>query len=148
MFNENVFRARSLVVLAAVTALLAGCGKKNEGQGSSSSGQVVARVGDQVVTIQELDTEFRWANVPTERRHDPEIVRKVLGDLVTRKYLVQQAVEAKLDREPTVLLDLLRAREQVLANAIVSRQVSARSSALTKADTDKLARIFCSEKSA
>jgi len=137
MFNENVFRARSLVVLAAVTALLAGCGKKNEGQGSSSSGQVVARVGDQVVTIQEIDTEFRWANVPTERRHDPEIVRKVLGDLVTRKYLVQQAVEAKLDREPTVLLDLLRAREQVLANAIVSRQVSARSSALTKADTDK-----------
>ena len=84
---------------------------------------MVARIGDQVVTVQELDTEFRWANVPNDRRRDPDIVKRVLGELVTRKYLLHQAQEAKLDREPTVLLDLLRAREQVLANAFAFRRL-------------------------
>jgi len=60
-----------------------------------------------------------------------------LGELVTRKYLLRQAQEAKLDREPTVLLDLLRAREQVLANAFASRQIASRFSAVTKADIDR-----------
>ena len=34
-----------------------------------------------------------------------------VGEIVVRKYLLQQAMTAKLDREPGVLLDLLRARE-------------------------------------
>ena len=58
-------------------------------------------------------------------------------DLVTRKYLLQRAQEAKLDREPTVLLDLLRAREQVLANAYSSRQIAARASSLSKPEIEK-----------
>ena len=41
-----------------------------------------------------------------------------------RKYLLQQALNAKLDREPSVLLDLLRARAQVLASGLFSRVVS------------------------
>jgi EpsD family peptidyl-prolyl cis-trans isomerase len=58
-------------------------------------------------------------------------------ELVTRKYLVQQAIAAKLDREPSVLLDLLRAREQVLAKAFAMRELSRQVSAMTAADTDK-----------
>jgi len=64
-------------------------------------------------------------------------VKRVLGDLVQRKYLVQKALIGKLDREPSVLLDLLRAREQVLATAFVQRDVSAKSTAIGKADIDK-----------
>jgi len=129
--------SHSLLLLTTIAATLAGCGKKSEDQGSSPNGQIVARVGDQVVTVQELDTEFRWNNVPNDRQHDPAIVKRILGELVTRKYLVQQALAAKLDREPSILLDLLRAREQVLANAFGSRQISTRASVLSKADIDK-----------
>jgi EpsD family peptidyl-prolyl cis-trans isomerase len=114
-----------LVLLFAVSGiLLAACGKKNGEQGVSSEGQVVARVGNEVVTVQELDNEFRLANVPPEKQKDPEILKRVLGELVLRKYLYRQAMVAKLDREPSVLLDLLRAREQVLGSAVLRRNAA------------------------
>ena len=64
-------------------------------------------------------------------------VKKVLGDIVSRKYLVQQALAAKLDREPTVHLDLMRAREQVLAGAIMRRSTVANAGSIGKAEIDK-----------
>jgi EpsD family peptidyl-prolyl cis-trans isomerase len=123
-------------VVAAGGLTLAGCSKKNDVQTEAPKGQVVAKIGNQVVTIQELDNEFRLDNVATEKRKDPDVIKRVLGDLVTRKYLVQQALDAKLDREPTVLLDILRSRELVLANALASRDVSTKSSSISKADVD------------
>ena len=53
-----------------------------------------------------------------------------------RKYLVQQALAAKLDREPTVHLDLLRAHEQILAGAFVQRDLSGKMSAVSKNEID------------
>jgi EpsD family peptidyl-prolyl cis-trans isomerase len=98
--------------------------------------QVVAKIGDQVVTTQELDNEFRLDNVPVEKRKDPESIKRVLGELVSRKYMVQQALEAKLDREPTVLLDMLRARELVLANALVTRNVTKKADSISQSDVN------------
>jgi len=113
---------------------LAGCGKRDQAA-TSARGQVVARVGDEVVTTLELENEFRWANIPAEKQKDPAIVKQVLSELVLRKYLLQQAVNAKLDREPGVLLDLLRARAQVLATAYVSRAIGAKP--ITQAEVDR-----------
>ena len=76
-------------------------------------------------------------NVPADKQKDPEILKRVLGDLVTRKYLARQALESKLDREPGVLLDILRSREMVLASAAISRSVTGKLSAISKADIDK-----------
>jgi EpsD family peptidyl-prolyl cis-trans isomerase len=134
--REAVICTSRFFLILTFVAVLAGCGKKEE-QAAAPNSQIVARIGEQLVTVQELDTEFRWANVPNDKRRDPDTVRRVLGELVTRKYLLQQAVANKLDREPTVLLDMLRAREQVLANAFASRQISTKISAVNKADIDK-----------
>jgi len=128
---------RGCALVAMCGLVLVGCGKKSEEKTEGSKSQVVARIGNEVVTTQELDNEFRLANVPTDKRTDPAIVKKVLGDLVTRKYMVRQALDAKLDREPTVLLDILRARELVLANAVASRDLSEKSSAITSSEIDK-----------
>ena len=136
VLRGNALGNSRFLLTLTIVAVLAGCGKKDE-QAAAPNSQIVARVGDQVVTIQELDTEFRWANVPNDKRRDPDVVKRVLGELVGRKYLLQQSVAAKLDREPTVLLDMLRAREQVLANAFTSRQISTKISAVNKADIDK-----------
>ena len=113
--------------------LLAGCGRKQETQ--AVVGQVIAHVGPDDVTQQELDNELRLANVPADKRSD-EVVKAALSRVVERKYLVQQAIAAKLDREPTVHLDLLRAREQILAGAFVQRDLSAKMSSVSKNEID------------
>ena len=113
--------------------LLAGCGKKQEAQ--AVVGQVIAHVGPDDVTQQELDNELRLANVPADKRTD-EVVKAALSRIVERKYLVQQAVAAKLDREPTVHLDLLRAREQILAGAFAQRDLSTKMSTVSKNEID------------
>jgi hypothetical protein len=37
--------------------------------------------------MQELENEFRLANVPVDKQKDPETLKRVMTDLVTRKYL-------------------------------------------------------------
>lgn len=133
VFSNQLWRR--LAIAGCLAAALAGCEKRDRAQSGSSSGQVIARVGEQVVTTQELETEFRHANVPVEKRKDPEMVKQILSGLVARKYAMNQAIAAKLDREPGVLLDLLRSREQVLENAFLTRTVA--SKAFSKADVDK-----------
>ena len=116
---------RGLAVAACCVLMLAACTRGKNDQ-AASNGQVVAHVGDEVITTLELDNEFRRANIPPTRQKDPETVRKVLSDLVLRKYLARQAINAKLDREPGVLLDLLRGRDQVLATAYLDRAAAAK----------------------
>jgi EpsD family peptidyl-prolyl cis-trans isomerase len=134
VWDYPALRAGLLTVACGLA--LAGCSKKTDVTTEAPKSQVVAKIGDQVVTVQELDNEFRLNNVPIEQRKDPETIRRVLGELVTRKYLVQQAIDAKLDREPTVLLDILRSRELVLANALASRDVTTKNASVSKSDID------------
>jgi EpsD family peptidyl-prolyl cis-trans isomerase len=131
-----ISRRRWIAVLACVlpaAMLLSGCGKKQETQ--AVVGQVIAHVGPDDITQQELDNELRLANVPADKRTDA-IVKGALTRIAERKYLVQQALAAKLDREPTVHLDLLRAREQILAGAFVQRDLSGKMSAVSKNEID------------
>lgn len=117
-------------------ALLASCGESNETAKVVDS-QVVARIGSDVVTTQDLDNELRLSNVSPDRRKDPDVVRKAVSDLVARKMLARRALNAKLDREPTVLLDLLRAKDVVLAEASSVRAVNAKLSALSSSDIER-----------
>ena len=121
--------------LTASGLALASCGQQSGEKAAATKGQVVARVGNEVITTQELDNEFRLAGITPDKQKDPEVLKRVLGEIVVRKYLLQQAMTAKLDREPGVLLDLLRAREQVLGNAMLNRAASAK--APSKADIDR-----------
>src|SRR6202008_3777189 len=98
--------------------------------------QLVAKLPNQVGTDQEIDNEYRLANVPTAIRKGPATIRRILGDLVTRKYLVGEALDAKIDREPTVLLDILRSRDLVLANALLARDVNSKNSSISKTEIE------------
>jgi EpsD family peptidyl-prolyl cis-trans isomerase len=127
---------RTALLIGLVGSPLAGCSKKPQVDAEAPNSQLVAKVGNEVITVPELDNEFRLANVPNEMRKDPATIRRVVGELVARKYLVGQALEAKLDREPTVLLDILRSKEIVLANAVLARDVTTKSSSISKSDID------------
>jgi EpsD family peptidyl-prolyl cis-trans isomerase len=110
-----------------------GC-SRNTGQEQQPGGQVVARVGNEVLTSLELDHELRLANIPAEKRKDPAILKQMLAELTLRKYLVEQAVTLKLDQEPNVLLDITRAREQVLVNALMARKAASVSISASEVD--------------
>lgn len=134
LVRSSVFvRACQYALLIGLSGtVLAGCNK----EAAAPKGQVIARVGSEDITQQELENEFRLAQIPADRR-DEATVKRVLGDLVQRKYLVQKAIAGKLDREPSTLLDLLRSREQILATTYTQRDAAARSTAIGKADIDK-----------
>jgi EpsD family peptidyl-prolyl cis-trans isomerase len=137
MSASNVVARISLAATLLCGIVLSSCGKGNDNQAGAPKGQVVAQLGKEVITTQELENELRLDNVPADKQKDPEILKRVLGDLVTRKYLVRQALDSKLDREPGVLLDILRSRDLVLANAAISRSVAGKVSAISKTDIDK-----------
>jgi EpsD family peptidyl-prolyl cis-trans isomerase len=135
--TPNSRRRRRIAAIGcalAAAALLAGCGKKQEAA-QGVVGQVIAHVGPDDVTQQELDNELRLANVPADKRTD-EVVKAALARVIERKYLAQQALAGKLDREPTVHLDILRAREQILAGAFVQRDLASRMSTISKNEID------------
>jgi EpsD family peptidyl-prolyl cis-trans isomerase len=125
-----------VLVVGVCAVVLADCSKKADDQAGTPKGQVIAHVGKDDVTIHELENEFRLANIPQDKRSDA-VVKRVLSDLVQRKLLVQQAVAAKLDREPTVFLDILRSREQILASTFVQRTVQNKATAIGKSDIDQ-----------
>src|SRR5438045_7349191 len=109
-----------IALAASLVGALVGCSKSSDNAATAPKGQVVAHVGDEVLTTQELENEFRLANVPADKQKDPDTLKRILTDLVTRKYLFRQALAEKLDREPGVLLDILRSKELVLAQAALS----------------------------
>ncbi len=135
--------ASKAVALISLTAalvcgvVLSGCGKGGDNQAAAPKGQVVAHVGSEVITTQELENEFRLDNIPADKQKDPETLKRVLGDLVARRNMVRRALDSKLDREPGVLLDILRSRELVLANAAISRNIAAKVAALSNADLER-----------
>jgi EpsD family peptidyl-prolyl cis-trans isomerase len=128
-------RVALIASLISSVLVLSSCEKDNT-QASAPKGQVIAHIGKDDVTAQELENEFRWLQIPADKRTDA-ITKRVLGDLVQRKYLVQKAIEAKLDRQPTVLLDMLRSREQTLASALLRRDIAGKSTAIGKGDVEK-----------
>jgi EpsD family peptidyl-prolyl cis-trans isomerase len=122
------FRKECRIALSAAfcSALLAGCGENKEGQVQAPTDQVIAHVGNEEITRQELENEFRWADVPADKWGDDATVKRVMDELVVRKYLKRLALAAHLDRVPTVVLDIQRSREQMLANDYVQRNALAK----------------------
>lgn len=129
--SEGRWRVAATMCAVAMAVALAGCGKKQEAQ--AVVGQVVAHVGPDDVTQQEVDNELRLARVPVDKRSDA-ILKAALSRVIERKYLAQQAVAMKLDREPTVHLDLARARDQTLASAFMQRDFGSKASGISNAE--------------
>jgi EpsD family peptidyl-prolyl cis-trans isomerase len=128
------FLAKPAMVGASVVVLLvAGCGK-NDGDGPPR--QVIGHLGPDDVTVQELENEFRLANIPADKRSDA-VTKGLLLEIITRKAVARQAVTAKLDREPTMQLDLLREKEQMLASTFQQRKLSGQIAGIVQSDVDQ-----------
>ena len=100
-FAKEGWRIAAMALALAGAIAVTGCGKKTEAQ--AVVGQVIAHVGPDDVTQQEVDNELRIANVPADKRSDA-ILKAALSRVIERKYLAQQAIAA---RAPIQAADLI-----------------------------------------
>src|SRR5258708_1888924 len=128
--------------------VLSGCGDDKKKAEKTPTGQGIARVARDEVTLHEPNTEPRDVNLPATMKAE-DVSRGLLEALVERKALVKRATDAGLDRQPNVLLELRRAREQVLAQAYIQEQAASRTP-VAKRDIEKFVadnpRMFAEQK--
>ncbi len=104
-----------LVAAAGAALALSGCGGGAEK--TLSEGQSIARVGDEDVTIHELNAELKGAPIPAGDQRKL-IEQAALQQIVDRRILADIAREQKLDETPDYLLMKKRAEETVLVQLL------------------------------
>jgi peptidyl-prolyl cis-trans isomerase C len=133
--NRPSAAAAGIAFACCAMLVLTGCGDEKKKAEKTPAGQVIARIAGEEVTIHELNTERRYVNVPANIK-DEDLSRGLMEALVDRKILDKRAIDAGLDRQPNVLLELRRAREQVLAQAYLQQQAATRTP-VAKRDVEK-----------
>ena len=122
-FFSALRRAALLVLIGSSVSFVAGCGESKDKPAS----QAAAKVNGDEVTVHQINTELqRAAGGTIPQGANTEVASKrILEGLIDQTLLVQQAKEAKLDRDPQVLQLLEASRRQILAQAYIDRQAAA-----------------------
>lgn len=103
------------VLLATAMLGLAACGDRAE-----PTGQVIARVNGQEVTMRDLTSEFQAAQL-TPDLTNKTLVNQVLAKIIDRKLVASQGKELGLERSPEYLAARQRADEIILGQSTVER---------------------------
>jgi peptidyl-prolyl cis-trans isomerase C len=101
-------KTMTATALIAISWMLTACEKK-------PTGQVVAVVNGEEITLQELNSELTELKVP-ENADKKEARRAVLQQIVGRRLLAQQAKEEGVDRDPNYVSAERRMKEQLLVS--------------------------------
>jgi EpsD family peptidyl-prolyl cis-trans isomerase len=110
----------SRLTLIAIAAVSAACSQSSPGAGSA---QVAARVNGAAITVPQLN-----AAMPHGAEDAPIVSqatsKTVLEQLIQQQLLVQKAQQAKIDRDPQVMLAIESAKRSVLADEWLRRAVA------------------------
>lgn len=106
-------------LLPIMCLTLAACG----GKGKEPSGQVVATVDGDEITLTELRTELQGANL-SDPKARKAAEQRALQAIINRKIAAKAAEEQKLDKTPQFALQEERALELMRANALQERIIS------------------------
>ena len=118
-----VARPILLLLLMACAALFAsGCGESK----NKPATQTAAKVNGDEVTVHQINAELQRAaggSIP-QGANTEMASKRILEGLIDQTLLVQQAKEAKLDRDPQVLQLIESSRRQILAQTYIDRQAT------------------------
>lgn len=101
-------KTMTATALIAMSWMITACEKK-------PTGQVVAVVNGEEITLQELNSELAELKVP-ENADKKEARRAVLQQIVNRRLLAQEAKEGGVDRDPNYVSAERRMKEQLLVS--------------------------------
>ncbi len=105
------------VSLVAALLVTSGCGKK-------ATGQVVAVVNGDEITLDELNAELNSVNLPPSA--DKKLaMRQLLQQVVDRRLLAQTAKEQGLDRDPAYVTQQRRMNEDLLVRMYAKKSADA-----------------------
>lgn len=117
----NTYPQRNLKLAAclALAFLTTACA---DGEKKRPLTQVAAKVDGEEISIHQLNAVI--AREGFAAADGSELNRHVLERLIDQQVLVSQAVEAKLDRDPNVLLRMDMARREILSQAFLDKQLA------------------------
>lgn len=122
------FKAAAYVGLVAATLAISGCGKK-------PTGQVVAVVNGDEITLDELNAELNGATLPATA--DKKLaMRQILQQVIDRRLLAQSAKKQGLDRDPAFITQQRRMNEDLLVR-MYAKKTSDTIPVPTAAEIDK-----------
>ncbi len=127
--TRHVLLNSTLIAMMALAGLaLAGCGNKDK-----KAGQALASVNGEEITVMQLNSELRHANVTAAQQEAAS--KQLLEGLIDRQLVLNEAAKEKLDRDPGVVQDIERAKAMIVAQAYMQRKVGAPTRP-TKAEID------------
>lgn len=126
---------RNYVIASVVlSVLLSACGEHGAANSNKANTQVVAKVNGDEISIHQVNLQLgRAGQVDAEK--SKQLSQQILTKLVDQQLLKQQALEAKLDRDPRVLQILEASKSEILAQAYIE-QASAKAKKPTATDID------------
>lgn len=111
-------QSSNLLLLALIAALgLSACGGKDK-----KSGQALASVNGDEITVSQLNEELQRANVSPAQQEMAS--KQLLESLVDRQLLLSEAGKEKLDRDPKVVQAIERAKAQIIAQAYMQKHMA------------------------
>lgn len=122
MANFMVVRAGIILLLIAAMMQLAACEHKEAG-GQAKTGQVIARVNGDEITISQLNYELQHGNVKPAQQALAS--QQIVQGLIDRQIVEQAALKASLDRKLGVLQAIENAKALVLVQAYFEEKVAA-----------------------
>jgi len=131
---------KSLTIMLASVALVAGCtAKKGEEAGSSakSSGEVLAEVNGTTITTGDFKKEME--NLPPYLKpmtDTAEGKKEMLETMVIRELILQQAKKDGIDKSPIVAEKLEELKKRIVVEAFLKKKVEEQSN-ITDADLQK-----------
>lgn len=110
---------KSKLLALSVAVFLTACGGDEAVENSS---QVAAKVNNNEITVHQVNQILSKTPV-NNSASSQDIANQILDKLIDQKILEQRALALKLDRNPDVLSRLEAARQQILVEAYIERQV-------------------------
>ncbi|MEO8812862.1 MAG: hypothetical protein ABI376_08135 [Caulobacteraceae bacterium] len=99
---------------------LVGCNLAKSGGGKAPTGQVVATVGGEEITLRDLRAELAGVNTPDPKTRKAA-EQAALRNIVTRKILAKAAHDQGIDKTPEFALQKQRATDAILVQSMQNK---------------------------
>lgn len=123
-----------VIASVVVSVLLSACGEHGATNSNKANTQVVAKVNGDEISIHQVNLQLGRAG-QLDAEKSKQLSQQILSKLVDQQLLKQQALNAKIDRDPRVLQIIEASKSEIIAQAYLE-QMTAKAKKPTAAEID------------